>query len=159
MPVTRHPLLMSKPDGPSIAVDAEAINRLEASLTTLQCRGPRIADRFYQALFEQAPSLRGAFPADIAAQHRKLIDMLVAVVTRLKDPDGAGRLLNEVGVRHTQYGARPEHYVLVRKLLLEAMAAEYGREWTGQLEVEWSQALELVSNAMIEAGREKPSAG
>jgi hemoglobin-like flavoprotein len=152
MPVTRHPLLATKHGANSITVDSEAITRLEASLSVLTSRGERIADRFYQRLFATAPAMRQAFPADIAAQHRKFIDMLVAVVQLLRKPEEAGQLLRETGSTHRKYGARPEHYALVGQSLLEAMALEFGDAWSEQLAQEWSQAIELVSSAMIEAG-------
>lgn len=148
MPVTRHPLLPQINSDLPVAVDAQALGRLESSLTTLRAKGPLIAHRFYVRLFELYPGVRTMFPTDIATQEKKLLDSLVTIVSMLKDPAKTIPMLRELGQRHVKYGAKPEHYPIVCGLLLESMRAEFGEEWTPQLALEWTQTLELVSHHM-----------
>lgn len=133
------------------AVDAQAIARLEGCLEFLRTRGPAIAHRFYSALFGAHPSLRAMFPKDMASQEKKLLDSLVLVIQHLKDSAKIRVALRELGARHAAYGAKPEHYPIVCKLLVDAMAAEMGSQWSTQLANEWSLSLELISKAMIDA--------
>lgn len=151
MPVTRHPLLPQTNNDLVIAVDEQALGRLESSLTTLKAKGPAIAHRFYTRLFESYPGVRSMFPPDIEAQEKKLLDSLITVVMLLKDPIKVVPMLRDLGHRHTKYGAKPEHYPIVCGLLLESMKAEFGAEWTQQLALEWTQTLELVSHHMKSA--------
>lgn len=149
MPVTRHPLLTQTNNDLVVAVDTQAMNRLEASLTTLKAKGPSITHRFYTRLFESFPGVRTMFPADTAGQEKKILDSLVTIVSLLKEPAKTVPMLRELGRKHSTYGAKPEHYPIVCNLLLDCMKAEFGTEWTPQLALEWTQALELVSYHMI----------
>lgn len=137
-----------------ISVDAQVISRLDASLEILATKGAPIAALFYQALFAAHPSIRPLFPSDTGQLERKLIDSLVGVVGLLKSPGDASATLRAMGLKHHQYGARPEHYLIVCRLLLQSMAHEFGDYWTDQLALEWFQVLELVSRHMIEAAEE-----
>ena len=42
-----------------------------------------VGDLFYSKLFLEHPEFRKMFPADMKEQHRKLIDMLSYIVSRL----------------------------------------------------------------------------
>lgn len=94
------------------------------------------------------------FPTDIAAQERKLLDTLVMVIEHVREPQRVTGLLQELGKRHAGYGARTEHYSIVCSILMECLAKEAGKEWSPQLDAEWSQALAIVSHIMIEAANE-----
>jgi len=134
-----------------VSADADAVSRLDASLGTLVAKGRPIAANFYQSLFAAHPSLRPLFPDDMSRLERKLIDSLVTVVGLLRKPSEAAGILREMGLRHRELGARPEHYPIVCRLLVHSMAQEFGELWTDQLAFEWFQVLELVSRHMIDA--------
>ncbi len=156
MPITRHPLMPHGPDDRRlhhIGVDPSAYQRLNASLGLLRDKGPRIVGTFYSRLFERYPGVRPMFPTDMASQQNKLLGSLVMVVEHLRDPEQVTATLQELGRKHEGYGALPEHYPIVCSLLLESMATELGTAWNDQLESEWSQALTLVSQIMIDACR------
>lgn len=156
MPITRHPLMPHGPDDRRlhhIGVDPAVHQRLEASLGLLRDKGPRVVETFYSRLFERYPAVRPLFRSDMASQQSKLLGSLVMVVEHLRDPERVTAVLRELGRKHEAFGALPEHYPIVRSLLLESMAAELGTAWNDQLEAEWSQALSLVSQIMIEASQ------
>ena len=152
MPVTRHPLMPQNPDDgdlPNIAIDEVATARLAGSLEVIRARGPAIASTFYRRLFERAPHLRGMFPQDMSAQERKLIDSLAMVVQFIREPAKVMSNLRQLGERHAKYGAKAEHYPIVCAMLVQAMGEESGPTWSSQLAQEWAQALELVSQTMM----------
>lgn len=156
MPISRHPLMPYSQDDRGIrriGIDPAACDRLSESLALLRTRGPQIVKAFYSLLFERFPGVRAMFPSDMTRQQSKLLDSLVMVVEHMRDPLRVTATLQDLGRRHHGYGARPEHYPIVCSILLECMGAELGNAWTSSLESEWSQALLLASQIMIQATR------
>lgn len=121
-------------------------------------RGTELTHDFYDLLFARYPGVRVMFPTDMKAQEKKLFDSLTMVVNNLDDTAAVRQRLVELGQRHEQYGAKPEHYPLICSLLLETMAKTAGLAWTPELAAEWSQALQLVSETMLQGGRTGPRA-
>lgn len=155
MPLSRHPLMPPSPGDRGlrrIPIDPQASIRLGASVDMIRARGDGVAQAFYDKLFARFPGVRGMFPADsgaMAAQRQKFIDTLAAVVEMIGEPDAVRARLEELGKKHATYGARPEHYPPVCEALLETLAEASGEAWSSQLEAEWSQALQLVSEVML----------
>lgn len=131
-------------------MDKAAVERLRNSYDALLAEGSRLTTIFYAKLFERYPGVRALFPADIRAQEVKLMDSLRAVVQHVEAPDGLRNELRAMGARHVKYGAKPEHYPLVCDLLLECMADTAGGRWSPQLAAEWQQALQIVTDVMLE---------
>lgn len=105
---------------------------------------------FYGRLFEVAPATRGLFKPSLDEQSRKLLDMLGTVVDALDDFEGLRPRLVELGRRHVQYGARPEHYEIVRTALTWALAQALEFEFDQETKVAWDQMITAVATAMIE---------
>ena len=55
---------------------------------------------FYRRLFELDPAVRRMFPPDMAAQHRKLAQMLTAAVKGLDHLDRLVPVVQDLGRRH-----------------------------------------------------------
>jgi hemoglobin-like flavoprotein len=157
MGISRHPLAAKVPQWSSIRVDNAAATRLRASYALFLADGSRLAAIFYAKMFERYPGVRPLFKADIRAQEEKLMDSLRAVVQHAEAPDGLRAELQAMGARHVKYGAKPEHYPLVCGLLLECMADAAGSAWTTQLAAEWEQALQIVSDIMLEGAAQPPA--
>ena len=107
--------------------------------------------RFYERLFELAPSVRPLFPLDMRAQRRKLADSLHALVNALDDPSTVIMALTRLAERHDAYGARPEHYPVVGDALLDALRDQLGEEFTPQVEAAWAELYGIASKVMIDA--------
>lgn len=150
MGISRHPLAGKLPQWSNIPIDKAAAERLRGSYDALLADGSRLTTIFYAKLFERYPGVRPLFPADIRAQETKLMDSLRAVVRHVEAPEGLRDELKAMGARHVKYGARAEHYPLVCDLLLECMGDAAGNKWTPQLASEWQQALQIVSDVMLE---------
>lgn len=155
MGVTRHPLC-STPAGDDLSrvpADETLIRRLERSFEGLDVPGSGLAPRFYERLFLAHPELRAMFPVDMAAQHKKLMDSLRAIIANLRDPAITQSQLQHLGRKHLDFGAKPEHYPWVCEALVGALADCAGSRWTPQLQAEWAEALELVSAIMLDGAR------
>jgi methyl-accepting chemotaxis protein len=150
MGISRHPLTGKLPQWSNIPIDKAAAERLRSSYDALLTDGSRLTTIFYAKLFERYPGVRPLFPADIRAQEAKLMDSLRAVVRHVESPDALREELKAMGARHVKYGAKPEHYPLVCDLLLECMGDVAGGQWTQQLASEWQQALQIVSDVMLQ---------
>lgn len=126
--------------------DYETIQRSYATL------GPRLAEVseiFYARLFARHPDVRRLFPADMGLQVGHLRAALALIgrnVRALKSLEGP---LMELGVQHVGYGARPEHYPIVRDLLIESIQSVMGPAWTPELSEEWKRLLDWVSTVML----------
>lgn len=113
-----------------------------------------LAAEFYRCLFALDPSIRELFPEDMAAQQRKLVDELNALVElglalsegKARDfADRAGRL----GASHRGYGARPPHYELVGTALLQSLESHVDG-WDEWHRTAWSKLYWLVAQTMLD---------
>lgn len=159
MGISRHPLCTSSTAGrlPGVPADAKLIQRLEASFQLISARGGEFTERFYRRLFEARPNLRTMFPEDMTAQRKKLLDSLRMVIEHLHTPDRVRAQLEELGRSHVRYGVKPDHYPIVCEMLVGAMGDELGGEWTAELKDDWSSAIELVSEIMLEGAQTAPT--
>ena len=108
---------------------------------------------FYGRLFEIAPQVRGLFRAPIAEQSRKLKDMLSTVVDALDHFEELRPRLADLGRKHVQYGAKPEHYEALRSALLWSLGQALSSEFDRETKAAWDAMLESITSAMI-AGAE-----
>jgi hemoglobin-like flavoprotein len=134
-------------------MDQQRIERLESSFNLVAPRAQELVDRFYALLFSRYPQVRPMFPNQMGDQKKKLIASLVLVVQNIRTPNKLLDPLTEMGKRHVEYGAVPEHYPLVRDTMLEVLGEIAGKAWTDQLNEDWTVALDLVSSIMIEGAR------
>ena len=149
MKLSTHPLAESMPAGAPLPVDHYLVLRLRLSCARLLLRGDDLATTFYAMLFERSPIVRALFPNDLRQQRAKLTQMLAWVVMKLDRPSELVPALRELGRKHLGYGARPEHYPLVRDTLLDAMASTAGADWSREIAEDWSQSIDLIGRHML----------
>lgn len=136
-------------DFPVDRTDTRLAERLRTSLDALLARRGDLARVFYGQLFARYPSLRSMFPADMTMQEKKLLDTLGWVVGNLDRPAEIRPVVRQLGAKHAGYGARPEHYPIVRDMLVEAMREAAGDDWSSDLESDWLTAIDLLSRMML----------
>jgi methyl-accepting chemotaxis protein len=134
-----------------MALDVAA---LETSLDLLTPRGSELMDQFYARLFAAEPSVRPLFPADMTNQKHKFLATLVLLRWSLRDLEALSPQLRGLGARHAGYGARPEHYPIVARALIEAMAALGGEAFTDHHERAWRAVLSTIAGLMLEGAAE-----
>jgi len=127
------------------------LQALETSFDLVAARGDDLMDEFYGRLFEAAPAVKPLFAdTDLPRQKAMLLGTLVLLRKSLRDLDAIVPKLRELGARHAAYGAEPEHYPVVGKVLIAAMASVAGAAWQPEHERAWSQAFAIVAGAMLE---------
>ena len=106
---------------------------------------------FYRRLFEIDPELRRMFPADMAAQHRKLAQMLTAAVKGLDHLDRLVPVVQDLGRRHVGYGVTDAHYDTVGSALLWTLEKGLGSAFTPDMKDAWATVYGLLATVMREA--------
>jgi methyl-accepting chemotaxis protein len=123
---------------------------LEDSFELLAPRAEELVARFYEELFERYPSVKPLFKnTTTKQQQKKLVAALQLVIENLRNPDALAAVLKEMGARHQGYGAEVPHYGAVASTLLDVMEEFAGKAWTKQVNAAWSNALNVIADAML----------
>ncbi len=151
-PVSLHPLFSGGPRSslPGIVIDRLLVERIRVSFELIRSNGHKLAAAFYRRLFERQPRLRAMFTQPLEIQQQKLFASLETIVRFLEEPASQRSYLRELGARHAEYGARPEHYDIVIETLLEAIDESLGGRLEPIIANEWHQVLRLVSDFMLD---------
>jgi hemoglobin-like flavoprotein len=110
--------------------------------------------RFYEILFDRAPSVKHLFKTDIEEQANKLMTILGYVVSKLNQLETLIPQVQQLGVRHNQYGATPVHYEVVGECLLQTLEEKLQDQWTPEVKDAWITAYNALKNVMIVAQEE-----
>src|SRR4051812_11053401 len=131
------------------------LDALETSFDLVAPRGDELMAIFYANLFAAAPAVQPLFAgADMARQRQMLLAALVLLRQSLRDLDSVAPALRKLGARHVAYGARPAHYPVVGKVLIDAMAEVAGDGWNLRYTEAWDEAFGVVSAAMLSGAAE-----
>ena len=126
------------------------VELLEKSFALVAPKAQELADTFYSLLFADFPGVKPLFAkVTLPEQKKKLVASLVLVVTNLRKPDVLVPALEDLGLRHLEYGARAEHYPAVGATLLKSLAKVAGPVWNQELEKAWSDAYAEISRLML----------
>lgn len=127
----------------------EQVHLIRKSYERVEAMGHVAALVFYQRLFELAPELRALFRTEIELQAKKLTEMLTAALSLLERRSDLEATLEALGARHVHYGAKPEHYPIVARALLDMLAHVLGGEFTPETRAAWSDLLNGIANTML----------
>ncbi len=130
-------------------MDADTLKAVKHHYQSLSPRLGEVAEEFYRDLFSVAPQVRALFPEDMTRQRAHLAAAVAIVGRNIQSLDALEQPLSEMGARHANYGAAPEHYPVVRDCLLRAMSKVSGETWTPRIHDAWYAALNAVAAAML----------
>jgi len=103
---------------------------------------------FYQTLFTMDPSLSALFKGDMVEQGRKLMKMIAAAVNALDRLESVVPAVQMLGMRHVDYGVRPEHYDTVGAALIETLEKGLGDAFTPEVETAWIRVYGVLADTM-----------
>jgi methyl-accepting chemotaxis protein len=130
------------------------LDALETSFDLVAPHGDDLVDTFYARLFATAPDVKPLFAGtDMEEQRIKLLGTLVLLRKSLRDLGAIVPKLRDLGSRHVAYGAHPEHYAVVKDVLIASMAEVTGPGWHREYTRAWSDALDVVAGTMLEGAR------
>ena len=131
-----------------MAIDVE---KLEESFDLVAPQGDELMRVFYDNLFEAAPAVKPLFEkVDMDGQRAALLNMLLVLRESLRDLDDIVPDLEELGARHVDYGAKPEHYPVVGEALIGSMAQVAGDAWKPEYTAAWKEAFPVVQGVMLQ---------
>jgi hemoglobin-like flavoprotein len=131
------------------------VETLETTFDLVAPRGDELMDVFYKRLFAAAPAVKPLFAGtDLARQKAMLLGALVLVRKSLRNIDALVPKLRALGARHVAYGAQPEHYAVVGRVLVESLAHVAGPAWRPEHEIAWTAAYAVIANTMLSGARE-----
>ena len=128
---------------------------LRSSFELVAPQADLLAKTFYDTMFENYPDMQTLFEGvEPEEQRRKLIQSLMVIVKSLEQPDKLTSFLKELGARHLDYQVSSVHYPIVQESMLIALEEIAGDAWNEELYDAWKEALEVVSDIMIEGASE-----
>lgn len=131
-------------------ISAEQVELIRNSAERLAELNVESTNAFYTNLFQQAPAVRHLFPEDMFRQSEKLWNSVVLIVESADDLRGIQNELKELGSRHTHYGALPEHYEVVARVLVETISSLLGEDWNESHRMAWEATLAAVCETMLD---------
>ncbi|MFZ4573981.1 MAG: globin domain-containing protein [Phycisphaerales bacterium] len=108
-----------------------------------------LVEHFYRRLFEVAPEARRLFPPDLGKLRSHFAAAVAIIARNAVAIEAMEQPLSDMGARHAGYGARPEHYAVVGKVLLETLELAAGEMWTPALSDAWRDLIAHVSHVML----------
>lgn len=111
------------------------------------------AGLFYGKLFELDPSLRPMFKGDMTEQGEKLMKMIGVAVDNLEKLDEIVPAVQDLGVRHLEYGVKTSHYDTVGVALLWTLGQGLGEGFTPDVKSAWTEVYTLLATTMKDAAR------
>lgn len=116
---------------------------------------PQAAALFYQNLFRLDPSVKDLFGSDMAAQGKRLMQMIGAAVGKLDDLPGLVPVLQDLARRHVAYKVEAGHYHTVGTALLQTLEQGLGEAFTPEVKAAWAEVYGLITQVMLEAAAQK----
>ena len=136
----------------------EQITLVQDSFAKVEPIADKAAELFYGKLFELDPSLKPMFKADIAEQGTKLMTMIGVAVRGLDNLDAIVPAVQNLGIRHVDYGVKDEHYDTVAAALLWTLEQGLGDDFTSEAKAAWTETYVLLATVMKEAAATVESA-
>jgi hemoglobin-like flavoprotein len=130
---------------------AEECKLVQASFAQVDPVSNRVAQSFYERLFELNPELAHLFKIEMALQGAKFMEKLAVAVKGLDDLESITPFVRQLGLRHLSYGVKTEDYDAVEESLLWALEEELGPAFERDLKAAWSAAYWTVSKVMLGA--------
>lgn len=112
----------------------------------------RVAEVFYERLFELDPGVRALFVGiDLRDHGRKLTQTLTAIVGLLDQPEELLDAVGALGRRHASHGVGWRHYGMAADALFTALECCLGTGFDPDARAAWSLAYWIAARAMQRA--------
>lgn len=127
---------------------------IDASVPVLRAHGLAITTAFYKNIFAELPELSNLFNMGNQAngtQQQSLASAVFAYAANIGTPDKLGPVIERIVQKHVSVGIRAEHYPIVGRHLLGAIAETLGAAATPPLLLAWSEAYGALAKLFIDA--------
>lgn len=110
----------------------------------------RVAQLFYERLFDMHPEVRTYFRGDIREQGSKLMVMMNTAVRGLDNLQALTEPLKHSGKMHRGYGVNTDDYAKVGDALLWTLEQVLGDAFDNDLRQAWQTTYTAIAGVMIE---------
>jgi len=127
---------------------------IDASVPVLRQHGLAITTLFYKNLLTEHPELTRLFNMGnqaSGAQQQSLASAVFAYAANIGNAAALGPVVERIVHKHVSIGIRAEHYPIVGRHLLAAIAATLGEAATPPLLAAWAEAYNSLANVLIAA--------
>jgi nitric oxide dioxygenase len=127
---------------------------IDASVAVLREHGVTITTTFYRNLFAEFPELSNLFNMGNqanGAQQQSLAAAVFAYAANIGNPAALGPVIERIVHKHVSLGIRAEHYPIVGRHLLGAIAQTLGDAATPPLLAAWDEAYNALARLFIDA--------
>jgi hemoglobin-like flavoprotein len=110
-----------------------------------------LGNRFYKRLFQHYPQVRSLFPEKMDTQAAKLMAALGWIVANVENADVFKPYIEDMAVRHLDYGTLQAHYPAVGENLLAVLEEHLSAEGTFTLDMKtaWADAYQAIADIMM----------
>lgn len=129
----------------------EQVGLVQSTWARLAPSADHVAVLFYGRLFEIAPEVKPLFKSDMTEQGNKLMTMIAVAVNGLPKLETIVPAVQDMGVRHNEYGVEPEHYDSVGAALLWTLEQGLGDDFTPEVKAAWTETYVTLATVMKEA--------
>lgn len=129
----------------------EQITLVKSSWEMVMPIADKAAELFYGKLFELDPSLKPLFKGDMAEQGDKLMKMINTAVNGLDHLDQIVPAVQQLGIRHVDYGVKDEHYDTVGAALLWTLETGLADAFTDDVKDAWATVYGILAGTMKSA--------
>lgn len=130
---------------------------IDASVPVLREHGLAITTLFYKNMLGEHPELTRLFNMGNqarGAQQQSLASAVFAYAANIGTPEALGPVVKRIVHKHVSVGIRAEHYPIVGRHLLAAIATTLGDAATKPLLDAWAEAYNSLANLLISAEAE-----
>jgi len=127
---------------------------IDASVPVLREHGLTITRLFYKNMLSEHPELTRLFNMGnqaSGAQQQSLASAVFAYAANIGTPEALGPVVQRIVHKHVSIGIRAEHYPIVGRHLLAAIAETLGEAATQPLLDAWAEAYGSLANLLISA--------
>ena len=139
-----------------MSMTPQQIELVQSTFHRLQPIAETAAEIFYKRLFEIAPKTTTLFKGDMKQQGRKLMGVLAVAVGGLSSLSTLVPVIQQLGLRHVNYGVREEHYESVKEALLWMLALTLQDAYSEDVRSAWATAYAMLAGVMKEAAYGTP---
>jgi nitric oxide dioxygenase len=135
-------------------ISAQSRPYIDASVAVLREHGVSVTTTFYRNLFAEFPELSNLFNMGNqanGAQQQSLAAAVFAYAANIGSPQALGPVVERIVHKHVSVGIRAEHYPIVGRHLLGAIAETLGDAASPELLAAWDEAYNALGKLFIDA--------
>lgn len=134
-----------------MSISARQKQLVQSSFSQVEPIADKAAEIFYAKLFEYDPPLKSLFKGDMKQQGRMLMNTLAVAVKSLNDLDTLVPVLQNLAVKHVDYGVSVDDYTPVGNALMHTLKTGLGAGFDRETKEAWMAVYKTVATVMRQA--------